>query len=262
MSEWDNNYDNNYDNNNYGNNEYNSYENNNNEDSLDNLFNDENSYVENNQEEHENQTVEESNLENNHGSNDSSNNQTITWEEVKPHLTKIPSNIKSDKIFSEKECYRIHNLALVLSEVDEDLLSWTDSVLDINARDNIRRSISIIQMDEKEFSQKAETISAIKSIYDISVGGNDDEKDPIEAVMQALMRVEDLTESQRNDVLSLMRKILRFTGSKSRITATRNSSALEIAHDIRNVMIKEEDMTRHLESLGNLVDTIYNISKM
>lgn len=180
----------------------------------------------------------------------------LDYDNIKDHLVNPPSNVKADKIFSEKDVYGIINVINILEECDEDMVKQVESTLDVSGKENVRRAMNISKMEPETFEEKAAAVTAIKAVYDAMSSSDNTMLSTLEAIRQ----IDSLTDKQRSAALSLMRKVLRDSGQKTtRISSTRNSPSVDVVSDIVSVMTGDDSIADRIVSVGTVVDSIAKV---
>lgn len=191
---------------------------------------------------------------------DKSENETVVidYDSIKDDIIIPPQNLKNDAIFSEKDAYAVLNVKTVLDMCSEKMISWIDNALGIPTRDNARRAMAIVKLDQNEFSERVRSITTIKEIHEASIVREGE--DPFAKIIEAMKKLEEINENQKSDMLSLLRKMIKSENVKSKkITTTRSSSDIDIVQDIRNVTTGEDSIREQVVSLGSVINTISKI---
>lgn len=202
--------------------------------------------------------------------NDEDSNQEETTEERAEHnievinkkiedeLQRTPNNASTDEEFSVRDVYKIYNVMIILDAFGEDVTDWVTSTLAINTNGKpIRKAIEIAQMNKQEFDSRSLSMSILRAIYEVDhydkEGGD---VDPVHATIDAMNKLAALQPDEKFAVISLVKSLVKDSGSKSGVRATRTSPDPEIFSEIRKVLNENDEMSYKVSILDAALSTI------
>ncbi len=192
--------------------------------------------------------------------NEDSGVKTLTYEDVKDALISVPSNTSGEKVFNERDLFRVFNTTMVLNACDEEMMNWVDGLFNIRVKNSLRRAVIIVQMDHHEIDRCLKPIDTIFYVHNASKVEPGD--DPIMKVLQVITEVDKLDSDQFNDVIMMLRRVAKESGaSRSVIKSTRGSSSGELVQDINTCLNEDERIADSLRAIRSLVELIKEVSK-
>ena len=194
--------------------------------------------------------------------NDSKDNQDESddedsedFDDIAEGFYRVPNNATNELLFSEKEMYQVVNVTKLLEECSEDLVSLVQTVFGFNAKStDLKKAINIVTMDKQDFEAKTSAVTGLRSIYDASHPGED--QDPFEVAIRTISRVSSMEEEDRGNMITLARKISKETTNADRVTARKNQAAADIVSELRKSMTGEHSIADKVFRFDALIHTI------
>lgn len=209
--------------------------------------------------EEENHTVE--NDDSAHSEERDSDKETTSLENVEEELASVPTKrSQATPQFSERDVYQIVNLTTILGALNKNQESWVDSIFGgHSSNDHIKRAIRIVSMDSTEIEDKIKPVEALQSLYEVS-----QENDPskiIDNLLASIKTVDDLSTTDKKNLVSLMRKISKNhaddnDGKVVPVRVSRNSSSAEIVDAMKKLIEENPAVSESLDSLSQCIDVI------
>lgn len=231
---------------------------------LENIFGDSHSESDDSQDyqihEEENHTVEH-NDDSTHSEERNADKEKTSLENVEEELASVPTKrSQATPQFSERDVYQIVNLTTILGALNENQESWVDSIFGgHSSNDHIKRAIRIVSMDSTEIEDKIKPVEALQSLYEVS-----QENDPskiIDNLLASIKTVDDLSTTDKKNLVSLMRKISKNhaddnDGKVVPVRVSRNSSSAEIVDAMKKLIEENPAVSESLDSLSQCIDVI------
>ena len=210
--------------------------------------------------EEENRTVEHDN-DSTHSEEGDAEKEKTSLENVEEELASVPTKrSQATPQFSERDVYQIVNLTTILGALNENQESWVDSIFGgHSSNDHIKRAIRIVSMDSTEIEDKIKPVEALQSLYEVS-----QENDPskiIDNLLASIKTVDDLSTTDKKNLVSLMRKISKNhaddnDGKVVPVRVSRNSSSAEIVDAMKKLIEENPAVSESLDSLSQCIDVI------
>lgn len=231
---------------------------------LENIFGDSHSESDDSQDyqihEEENHTVEHNN-DPTHSEERDAEKEKTSLENVEEELASVPTKrSQATPQFSERDVYQIVNLTTILGALNKNQESWVDSIFGgHSSNDHIKRAIRIVSMDSTEIEDKIKPVEALQSLYEVS-----QENDPskiIDNLLASIKTVDDLSTTDKKNLVSLMRKISKNhaddnDGKVVPVRVSRNSSSAEIVDAMKKLIEENPAVSESLDSLSQCIDVI------
>jgi len=231
---------------------------------LENIFGDSHSESDDSQDyqihEEENHTVEHNN-DSTHSEERNADKEKTSLENVEEELASVPTKrSQATPQFSERDVYQIVNLTTILGALNKNQESWVDSIFGgHSSNDHIKRAIRIVSMDSTEIEDKIKPVEALQSLYEVS-----QENDPskiIDNLLASIKTVDDLSTTDKKNLVSLMRKISKNhaddnDGKVVPVRVSRNSSSAEIVDAMKKLIEENPAVSESLDSLSQCIDVI------
>lgn len=180
---------------------------------------------------------------------------TAAIESIVDDFVSVPNNASSDSKFSEKDTYRIINVMTVLNTLSDDIKKWLDTILNIGGAD-VKRSMTIVSNGLSELETKTSPIWVLSMVSNAV-----EEKDPVKVmtdIIGAIKVIGDMEEEDRVSFINFSRKVARDNSGEKKINikVTRNSTDAEIVEELRNMFVKNPEVSRSVSGFTAVVDVI------
>lgn len=180
------------------------------------------------------------------------------YEKIRENFNAAPPNARRIEKFSERDIYTIENVLTVLRECSEIEEEWIETTLNVRGK-SIKKAISIVEMDDEEFDSKVSAISALKTIYDAV--NLKEGVDPADAIINAIARVDGMTDNDRDAMIKLAKKIAREKDGAKNIRANKSSSSFDVFSSIKEVMTGDSNISQEVVELGEIMELLKEASK-